>query len=210
MEEIWKAIPGYEGRYEASTEGRIRSVDHYSSQFINNGTPCKQFRRGKILKGSPDQDGYFNVDLYDGVSSKAKTFRVSRLVALTFLPNPNNYSQVDHLNCIVTDNRPSNLEWVNCKENISRVYKRGRNAFIGKVGKICKCVEDVKMFISVTDAAKYYSVHPNRIYTCLSDSTKCVKTDDRILHFEPVHLSKNEYTSFIRELSEIANTKETT
>lgn len=110
QELIWKSIPGYEGLYEVSNDGQVRSIDRFV-QF--NGTPSKV--KGKPKRTRIDTDGYPVVTLCrEGV---AKTMKVHRLVAMAFIPNPDNKPSVDHLNTIRTDNRVENLRWATNKEN---------------------------------------------------------------------------------------------
>lgn len=112
IEEIWKDIPGYEQYYQASTFGRIRSKDR--SFKLHHGAIAT--RKGKILKGTPDEKGYLKTRLLiTGVSFKPK--RIHRLIAQTFIPNPLQYSQVNHKNGDKSDNRIENLEWCNNSEN---------------------------------------------------------------------------------------------
>lgn len=99
MKEVWKDIPGYEGLYQASTLGRIKSVN-YSR---------------KILKINLQPSGYEAVTLY---KNKLKKFcLVHRLIAITFIPNPKNKPAVNHKDEIKNHNMVTNLEWVTNKEN---------------------------------------------------------------------------------------------
>ena len=87
-----KDIPGYEGKYAATSCGKIWS-----------------YKSKKFLKPKSDKDGYYKVNLYyDG---KQKTYFIHRLVALTYIPNPNNLPQVNHKSEIKTENFIDNLEW---------------------------------------------------------------------------------------------------
>lgn len=94
--EIWKDIEGYEGLYQVSDRGRVRSLK-------------------KILNQTIQKDGYYNVTLHK--NKDKKTFRVHRLVAQAFIPNPDNKSEVNHINEDKTDNRACNLNWMSHKEN---------------------------------------------------------------------------------------------
>ena len=104
MEEIWKDIEGFEGLYQVSNLGRVRSLGHDA------------WHKGRVLKQSFDGKGnYLFVGLHkDG---KIKQKNVHRLVAETFIPNPNNLPCVNHINEIKTDNRAINLEWCTVEYN---------------------------------------------------------------------------------------------
>lgn len=97
MEEVWKKIPGLKC-YEASDLGNIRRIG-----------------KTKPLKGVPDREGYVQVRLSENNIQFTK--KVHRLIALTFLENPNNYPAVNHKNEIKDDNRIDNLEWCTAKYN---------------------------------------------------------------------------------------------
>ncbi len=115
--EIWKPIPSYEGLYEASNLGRIRSVPHIV-KHPRNGEMEYQMN-GKIRKPRYDKNGYAIINL--AKDGKIKTRKVHRLVAQTFIPNPNNYDQIDHINCKVYDNRVENLRW--CTTQMNSQYR---------------------------------------------------------------------------------------
>lgn len=109
--EIWKPIPGYEGFYELSNMGYIRSIG-----FIRNLNGKYYKRRSpRILKNGKDKDGYVICALCK--NGKTKTFRVHRLIAEVFVENPNSYPQINHKNEIKDDNRASNLEWCTAAYN---------------------------------------------------------------------------------------------
>lgn len=103
--EIWKAIIGYEGFYEISNKGRVRSLDR-TVYFRNNKGKRKYI--GKIIKPKY-RNGYQFVNLYK--NKHCKTCSVHRLVALHFIPNPNNYELINHKDGIKSNNKVENLEW---------------------------------------------------------------------------------------------------
>lgn len=108
-EEIWKDIEGYEGRYQVSTLGKVRSLDF--SIVRSNGTLLPI--TGKLLVPNADAKGYLSVHLPN------KTKKIHRLVANAFLKNPDNKPQVNHIDGDVSNNRIENLEWATNTENIT-------------------------------------------------------------------------------------------
>lgn len=108
MEE-WKSIPGYEGLYEVSSYGRVKSLDRYDSRNC--------FRKGRILKQNNDGRGYMSVQLC--LNGKIKKYLVHRLVAQTFIPNPDNLPEVNHKDENPENNSVTNIEWCNRSYNIN-------------------------------------------------------------------------------------------
>ena len=123
MQEQWKDIPGYEGRYQASTLGRIRSVSHKvrigKSRF---GKECYRTMRGRVLKpGQYCKSGHISVVL----DHKAAGTPVHQLIMLTFVGSPPIGTEILHINGVPTDNRLSNLRYGTRTENILDVYHQG-------------------------------------------------------------------------------------
>ena len=102
-EEVWKPIKDYEGLYEVSNLGRVKSLNY------------RKTGKEKILKNIENSKGYFQVGLVK--FGKQKLFTVHRLVAEAFIPNPEGKPCIDHINTIRSDNRVENLRWVTHEEN---------------------------------------------------------------------------------------------
>lgn len=112
-------IPGYEGLYAVSADGRVWAHDRrwVAGRHINRHHPAHWMR---IFKS---ERGYLRVNLKrDG---KSKSMNVHRLVALAWIPNPNDLPQVNHLNGVKGDNRVSNLEWCTAAENSQHAHRNG-------------------------------------------------------------------------------------
>lgn len=97
MKDVWKPIPGYEGLYSINNNGQVYSI-----------------RSNKMLKPFANEKGYMRVCLQN--NGNIKRFRVHRLVAQTFIPNPQGKPTVDHINGIRSDNRAENLRWATMEE----------------------------------------------------------------------------------------------
>jgi len=118
MVEIWKDIPEYEGLYQVSNFGNIKSLKRTIMCRCKN--QYKEFsleytREEKIIKGRKDKDGYLLVNLCK--NGKHKNHRIHRLVAQAFIINPNNYKEINHKNENKQDNNIYNLEWCDSKYN---------------------------------------------------------------------------------------------
>ena len=117
--EIWKEVSGYNGVYFVSNLGNVKSIDHY----IKNAFGGKSIKKGRVLKKFKSVKGYLQTSL----SKDTVRFNtgVHRLVSLSFIPNPENKPQVNHINGIKHDNRVENLEWCTNSENQRHAVKNG-------------------------------------------------------------------------------------
>ena len=114
-EEIWKDIEGFEGLYQVSNLGRVKSLNY------------KRTGKEKIMKGVDDGRGYLILSLYR--EGKGKTCKIHKLVAQAFLENPNSLPEVNHKDEDKTNNKVENLEWC------TRAYNLTYNGRAEKVGK---------------------------------------------------------------------------
>lgn len=145
-QEIWKEIPGYEGRYEASTFGFIRN-----------------FKTKKIKSTYLNEKDYLVVDLID-VNGIKKHRKVHRLVALTFIPNPDNKPDVNHLKGNKLNNEVSNIEWSTREENLEHAQ-----TVLSSPSKRKLTQEDINYILdnpssTKTDLCKKFEVDPKTIY----------------------------------------------
>ncbi|MGR3177808.1 MAG: NUMOD4 domain-containing protein [Candidatus Anammoxibacter sp.] len=122
MKEIWKDVKGYEGSYQVSNIGGVKSMERVVRHSRNQKK--KRTVGERIMKLSIGSHGYKTVTLY--CKGIPKTHCVHRLVALVFIPNPENKPCINHINAIRKDNWSENLEWCTQKENVQHAINIGR------------------------------------------------------------------------------------
>ena len=119
MIEVFRDIPGYEGLYQVSNLGNVKS--------LGNGDNNNNVGKEKMLKLRKDKDGYLTVFLY--IHNYKKSYKVHRLVALAFLPNPNNYPQINHKDKNKSNNNVDNLEWCTAQYNVDYSVSKPVNQY---------------------------------------------------------------------------------
>lgn len=134
--ECWRWVPGYEGWYQVSTRGRVRSV----GRWVTYPDGSKHFFEGRILKPRRTKGGYLFVMLYR--NGKGREFYVHRLVAMAWIDNPENKPEVNHLDETKT-NDVYNLEWCTRKENVNWGTAIKRSAASQLNGSQSKAVEAI-------------------------------------------------------------------
>ena len=117
MEEIWKDIEGYEGIYQVSNLGRVRSLDRKVWNYT---------KKGRILKSHSNGHGYQNVSLHNKNKIEKHAY-IHILVAKAFIPNPENKKEVNHKDFNKENNCADNLEWVTREEN-KKHYRKSQYA----------------------------------------------------------------------------------
>lgn len=166
MEEIWKDIKDYEGKYQVSNLGNVKSLNY-------NGTGLV-----RLMKLSRSGRGYRHVSLTKNRIER-KPY-VHRLIAEAFIPNPENKPYIDHINTIRSDNRIENLRWVTRKENMNNPLSRVNMS--GKFGALhhrsipiiqySKDGEFIQEFACTWEATRETGVHNGNLVQCCKGKVK--------------------------------------
>ena len=165
MEEIWKAIEGYEDKYQVSNLGRVRSLDQQVPYTTRWGTIAYRPTKGKVLTAQKIHGGYLGV-LFK-VQGKTEMKLVHRLVANAFVPNPQNLETVNHIDEDKTNNRADNLEWMSRADNVR--YGTGsqrKRTPMRKVEQLTIDGQHVAYFDSIKEASEATGVHTRHIGGC--------------------------------------------
>lgn len=135
MKEIWKDIQGYEGLYQVSNFGRVKSLDRKLKNRWGDF-----IRSGKVMVTNKS-NRYFAINLF--TNWQFKHCKIHKLVAAAFVPNPNNKPQINHIDGIKSNNHADNLEWVTQAENMQHAKKMGlRPNFKGEKNPCAKLTDE--------------------------------------------------------------------
>lgn len=169
---MWKNIEGLPG-YQVSNDGQVRSID----RVITDKNGVKYRREGKLLSQFKNTKGYLNVQI---ISAK----NVHRLVAETFIPNPDNLPQVNHKDCNKDNNHVDNLEWVSGRDNLDHAWSNRLRDISGlnvynknksrKVSQYTLKGEFVRNFDSIQEASRSVKTTPSNLKAvCDGKRHKC-------------------------------------
>lgn len=185
MKEVWKDIEGYEGLYQISNLGNVKSLDRTQIQKRGDLYYNKKYK-GQIIKSHLTHRGYCAV----GVTkhNRHKNFSVHRLVARAFIPNPENKPEVNHIDGNKQNNRVDNLEWNTSSENLKHAYNNKLKTCTKKHREVAKyqCKKNfskkilqynlngefLKEWDSITEASNFYNIPISGISQCCQGITK--------------------------------------
>ena len=165
MQEEWRDVIGFEGFYQVSNYGGIRSVNHFSRNNTNGG---KRMVPGKVIKPYRAGAGYAYVTL--SKNEKRHKVAVHRIVAETFIPNYDNLDEVNHIDGDKANNSVENLEWVSHKDNIIHMVKNG----LTRKATPVMCVETGMIYASLCEAEKGTGVYRRGIKKACESGDTCM------------------------------------
>lgn len=174
MKEIWRDIKGYEGLYQVSNLGRVKSLPRFRQSHYKGG----YYSKTRIMRGEVTFNGYARVGLTK--DNKTRKVRIHRLVAETFIDNPHNLEQVNHIDGNKNNNKVNNLEWVNRSQNMKHAYKNNlifapkgnKSSLYGKINGLCKhskkviCVTTGDVYDSIIEIERKYGINHAGISAC--------------------------------------------
>jgi len=185
MEDEFIDIPGYAG-YQINKSLQVRSIDRYVSNRWGN----KSLIKGKVLKPYKHRSGYIYIQV-------GKSAKMHRLVALTFIPNPENKPFINHINADPTDYRIENLEWCTAKENARHASKLGRMKGIkGEANKMWGKRGDKSVHYGLTRGKNYAAklvldINTGIYYDCAADAADAKGHNLAILRHRLTGVLKN-------------------
>ena len=169
--EVWKSVKGFEGLYEVSNLGNIRSLPRevFRKESIRGGRKLKGsvvFQEGRNLKPMVSKEGYLLVGIYD-INHKFRRCLLHRIVAKAFLPNPHNLPCINHKNEKKTDNREENLEWCtqlyNARYSKEKTIKRLREVLCKRIVQLSLNGVKIAEYSSITEASNKTGIGINMI-----------------------------------------------
>lgn len=179
--EVWKPIANYEDSYQVSNFGRVKRLGRV--EHLNH---CDRYYSDLILKPSVHPAGYLQVELK--VGQKSRYAGIHRLVAETFLPNPLNLPQINHIDGDKHNNTVDNLEWCSCQDNIRHAMASGlrKHPEKGKhrPPKQVECIETGEIFSNIVQAARKLGISYHYLADRINKNKPCHGLTFRIINAE--------------------------
>lgn len=163
INEIWRPVPGYEGLYEVSNFGNVKSLPKLCGNHLS---------KEKILKPEKLRNGYLMVCLSN--NKNIKGMMIHRLVAMAFLENENGMREVDHLDGNKQNNKLNNLKWVTRLQNIGNPNTRWktRGKLNGRARKV-RCIETGQIFDTATEASYFVGCYKLAVKNAIYRKGRC-------------------------------------
>ena len=182
--EIWKAVVDFEGIYEVSNLGRIRRIS-YDNPMYKHKADLPYYIRKRY-----DKDGYVRYTLC--VGKKIKQVFAHREVAKAFIPNPNNYPVVNHIDCDIKNNSVGNLEWCTITYNNRYIKKMGRtNYCYGKRHPASKVVLQydlqgnfIREYESTGEVQRTIGIASSRVRACCNPNNKTKRVGNFVFKYK--------------------------
>lgn len=170
---MWKDIKGYENIYQVNEKGEIKSLD----RFIVKSNGVKEFKKGKFISSTHNKRSNY-LECHLSMNGKRKCYKVHRLVAETFIPNPSNHPVVNHKDGNRLNNNVDNLEWCTYSENLKHSYNN-----LGRVKNSTKikrrpCIVtdlynyDVYRYKSIEETSRHIGISPTQIRRIINGECK--------------------------------------
>ena len=160
MTEEWRDIPEYDGRYQISNYGRVRSIPYVRYQQSKHpGVMMYKHHPGKIMTPTGNGNGYLIIGLRNG--KHRKNYYIHRLVAEAFIPNPDGLKEVNHIDYNKGNNIVTNLEWVSRKENLD--WSHGRGWHTRSEQSTARLTNIGMRYISIRNGKYRVSIHNKRL-----------------------------------------------
>ena len=161
MMENWKDIAGYEGLYQVSNLGRVKSLSRLRKTYGKRTYQTKEL----LMDVQLSEKGYLRVCL--SKNGKQTSYFVHRLVAIAFLENKNHYPVINHINGNKLDNRVENLEFCTQSHNVKEAYRTGLEKKAGRKTEQCtKTMERIKLWDSASEAQRCLGIKATNIVKC--------------------------------------------
>lgn len=176
--EVWKDIPGYEGIYEVSDKGKVRSSKDKTTKSVLHG---ERKWKQRVLKQKIDKKGYKRVTLWK--NKVGKDFLVHRLVAMAFLEKPDGKDLINHIDGNPSNNYLENLEWCTSKENVNHAFQNRLMTTQNPVVLVNTITNEAHYFYSKAKASEFLGRNKGFVSAVLKSGVSTI--DEYEIYIQP-------------------------